>query len=58
MTNPDPKPKSSTPRVAKHEAAQREAGRVQRKRWAHPDDWPEIDRVIDRLNKARTKKPA
>mgnify|MGYP006291058927 CR=1 FL=1 len=42
--------------VASFEDRQREAGRVQRKRWAHPDDWAKIDAVIAMLNKERNKK--
>lgn len=43
----------STDRVARLEQKQRENGRVQRKRWAHPEDWSEIDRLIYNLNKKR-----
>ena len=40
-------------RVAKARQRKREAGLVPKERWAHPDDWPEIDRLIQRLTKAR-----
>lgn len=40
-------------RVNRHEQRKRDQGLVQRKRWAHPEDWPAIDRYIERKNKAR-----
>lgn len=40
-------------RVARHAERQREQGRVQRKIWANPDDWPKIKALVDKLNKAR-----
>jgi len=52
MTKTNP---SSRARVAAYEQRKRDAGLVQRKRWAHPEDWPRIDRYIERLNKARAK---
>jgi len=40
-------------RVAAHEQRKRDAGLVQRKRWAHPDDWPAIDAYMAQLAQAR-----
>ena len=40
-------------RVNRHEQRKRDQGLVQRKRWAHPDDWPQIDRLIQRLTAKR-----
>jgi len=40
-------------RVKRHEQRKRDQGLVQRKRWAHPDDWPAIDRYIERKAKER-----
>jgi hypothetical protein len=37
--------------VAACEQRKRDAGITQRKRWAHPDDWPKIDAFISQLQK-------
>ncbi len=47
------RPKTPAQRRKALEDRERAKGRVQRKRWAHPKDWPEIDRLIAELNKAR-----
>jgi len=44
--------KTSAQRRKALEDRERAKGRVQRKRWAHPDDWAAIDRLIAELNKA------
>ena len=36
----------------------RALGRTQRKLWAHPEDWHQIYKYIDRKNKSREKKSA
>jgi hypothetical protein len=38
------------------DSRRRAVGLVQRKRWAHPDDWPEIDALIIHLTKQRRRK--
>lgn len=40
-------------RVAEHRRRLRAKGLLPRERWAHPDDWPEIDELIQRLTAAR-----
>lgn len=45
--------KQNRQRVARHEQKKRDAGLVQRKRWAHPDDWPAIDALIAELTNHR-----
>lgn len=45
--------KQNRERVNRFRDRQREAGLVQRTKWAHPDDWPKIDTLIEKLNKAR-----
>ena len=40
-------------RVAKARQRKRDAGLVPKERWAHPDDWPQIDALIARLTKSR-----
>lgn len=46
-------PKDGAARVAALEQRHRSAGEVQRKRWAHPDDWPQVDALIAALRAAR-----
>jgi len=46
-------PKDGAARVAALEQRHRDAGEVQRKRWAHPDDWPKIDALISELRAER-----
>ena len=48
--------KQNRQRVAAFRQRKREAGFVAKERWAHPDDWPEIDKVIRRLNDRRGAK--
>ena len=45
--------KSDTQRQKSRDDRHRAAGLVQRRRWAHPDDWAAIDAEIDRLCKNR-----
>lgn len=45
----------SAARVKAHEDRKRSAGMVQRKRWAHPDDWPLIDQTIQALADRRSR---
>ena len=40
-------------RVAKARQRKRDAGLVPKERWAHSDDWPEIDALIARLTESR-----
>lgn len=51
MTNG--KAKLNRERVQRHEQRKRDAGLVQRKVWAHPDDWPGIRKYVARLNRKR-----
>ena len=44
---------NSRDRVAAYEERKRRAGLVQRKRWAHPDDWVAIDKFIKELHRRR-----
>jgi len=53
MDNMNDKNQLNRERVARHEQKKRDAGLVQRKRWAHPDDWPAIDALIAELNNHR-----
>lgn len=48
--------KTNNERQADWAARHRAAGRVQRKRWAHPEDWPTIDSHIKRMEKKRENK--
>ena len=41
--------------VAAFRKRKRETGFIAKERWAHPDDWPEIDALIKRLNAKRGK---
>jgi len=50
MTN---QAKLNRERVKRHEQRKRDQGLVQRKRWAHPDDWPAIDAYIKRKTAKR-----
>ena len=50
MTNPA---KQNRQRVAKARQRKRDAGLVPKERWAHPDDWPQIDALIAMLTKSR-----
>jgi len=45
--------RSGAERQAALAARHRAAGRVQRKMWAHPEDWPRIVKYVERLNKKR-----
>ena len=47
--------KQNRQRVAKTRQRKRDAGLVPKERWAHPDDWPEIDALIKRLSAKREK---
>ena len=53
MTSKTDEAKQNRQRVARHEQKKRDAGLVQRKRWAHPDDWPQIDALIAKLTRKR-----
>lgn len=44
---------SSAKYVQKIAQTMRDLGLVERKRWAHPDDWDTIDRIIDMVNRKR-----
>ena len=46
-------PTQNRQRVAKTRQRKRDAGLVPKERWAHPDDWPQIDRLIQRLTAKR-----
>ena len=50
MTDPA---KLNRQRVAKARQRKRDAGLVPKERWAHPDDWPQIDALIQRLTAKR-----
>ena len=45
--------KKNRQRVAKARQRKRDAGLVPKERWAHPDDWPQIDKLIQRLTAKR-----
>ena len=45
--------KQNRQRVAKARQRKRDAGLVPKERWAHPDDWPEIDALITKLGNHR-----
>lgn len=48
-------PRSGKERQADLAARHRAAGRVQRKVWAHPEDWARITKYVMRMNRARDK---
>ena len=45
--------KTTAQRMAEMYKRRKDAGFVRRDRWAHPDDWPEIDVLISRLSEKR-----
>lgn len=51
--------KAKTPAQRKAEEAERKKalGLVRRGVWAHPDDWPEIKKLVEELNEKRLKPP-
>jgi hypothetical protein len=46
-------PKTPAERQAARTARLRAAGLVPRQAWAHPDDWPRVQRYLQRLAKQR-----
>lgn len=48
-------PKTPAERQAALAERQRAAGRVQRKVWASPEDWPAIRAFVENLNRARER---
>ena len=53
MKNKTDAAKQNRQRVAKARQRKRDAGLVPKERWAHPDDWPQIDALIAKLTKHR-----
>jgi hypothetical protein len=51
------KPKTAAQRQADRKARELAAGKVQWKRWVHPDDVPALAELAERLKKARAAKP-
>lgn len=47
--------KHAAQRMAEMHERRKDAGLVRRDRWAHPDDWPEIDALIARLTERRNR---
>ena len=45
--------KSAAQRMAEMYKRRKDSGFVRRDRWAHPDDWPEIDELISKLVEQR-----
>ena len=48
--------KPARKRMAEMYKRRKDAGFVRRDRWAHPDDWPEIDAMISRISEQRNKR--
>jgi hypothetical protein len=47
--------KTAAERMEAMNARKRAAGLVSRQKWAHPDDWPDIDAFIEAVNARRQK---
>ena len=47
-------PTQNRQRVAKTRQRKRDAGLAPKERWAHPEDWPQIDALIAKLTRKRS----
>lgn len=50
------KAKTTAQRKAEESERKKSLGLVRRGVWAHPDDWPEIKKLVDELNNKRFNK--